>query len=436
MMRVPAKLRLGPEGGDPPGAAEAEQAPRTYGLSNLDAQASLQSGTIRRSPDFSHAPGQLGKETGLIVDPIAGDMYSKIERSGRCGWTETVDLHFDPAHCAIETGTDVEFVNPGADAQKLPTADFESLAQRYLEQSTWLDGWYAIRVTGGGKCAAPCAKTEMPIHVRIDRKKGGKQITLSKGKGREYSNQLYNSTEDWTLRHEASHAALGAADEYEESGVACREGENVNMSDWSVMADQVTWGRRSLLHPRHFSHIVHWFEQTYPACHIELVELKRPHPPDIDISLGIGAFGMGQSVGPSFDLGIRIGFGLDRLRNWALSAGPHAHMLLGLGPDSREAYLAGMRFGLERRFTPSIGGLMFGGFAELGYGHFKSTIPGTYSPVSFDSLYGMAGARLGYALEGKIGPTLSLDYSRGIPLGANPDPTGFWQLGLSATFRL
>jgi hypothetical protein len=426
-----------------------------------DSSGAANAGSVRRAPDpplpepvppFKPAPGQLGTQTGRVTTTGSRRIEATIARSSRCGWSEDVDLIFDPdSDCSIETGRNVEFVPSPVAALRLSSADFETLAQRFLDQANeYLDGWYAIRITGGSGCTAPCQDRQMRIHVRINRRKGGKQIVLSAGTARENAGLLHPSTEDWTLRHEAGHVALGAADEYEESGVPCREGENVEERDWSLMAKEKIWGRRSLLHPRHFSHIVTWFEHEYRGCTIELLPLRDPRPIDFDIQVSEGAVGMGAGWGVAFDAGLRLGFPQDRLRNWAFSVGPHAHLLTtSANNESRNAYLLGVRLGIERRFTPSAGGPFLGGFGEVGYGSFKLEDRSHGISARESGAYGLFGLRAGYAFQqSNLPPAISIDAALGTPIGGpgiigdpgQPLPpqtrVGWWQLGLTATWRL
>jgi hypothetical protein len=399
-------------------------------------------------PPFKPAPGQLGTETSRVTHSQSKSIDVTIQRSSRCGWTEDVQLRFDPdkGACRIDTGADVEFVPSPVAARRLSNADFETLAGRYMGlANSYFEGWYALRITGGDHCGAPCQNVQMPIHVHMNRGKGGKRIVLSSGNERENAGEVHAGTPDWTLRHEAGHVALGAADEYEESGEACREGENVEERDWSLMANQKRWTRRSLLQPRHFSHIVTWFQHEYPGCGIEMIPLRGPGPLDIDVTLSMGAGFMGKSQGLAYDLGFRVGVPLDRLREWAFSVGPHAHMLLTTGNDeSRTAYLLGLRFGLERRFTPSTGGPILGGFAEIGYGRFGLTSGGDATERHEGAPFALAGVRAGYAFpENNLPPAITLDASVGVPgvigtQGESVPPqtrANWWQLGLSATWR-
>jgi hypothetical protein len=397
-------------------------------------------------PPFRPAPGLFGREVARVTTSGSRRIEVTIRRIDRCG-PQDVDLIFDPdSECSIQTGRDVEFVPSPVPARRLSSADFETLAQRFLDQAnTYLDGWFAIRIPGGPDCRAPCQDRPMPIHVRINRRSGGQHIVLEGGSERENAALLHPSTSNWTLRHEASHVALGTADEYEERGVPCREGENVEERDWSLMANESLWGRRSLLHPRHFSHIVTWFQSEYRGCNIDLIPLRDPRPLDFDILFGVGVVGMGAGRGATLEGGLRIGYPLDRLRDWAFTIGPHAHMLTTIADnESRTAYLLGLRFGLERRFTPSAGGPFLGGFGELGYGtyHLSSWASGAFASTDESGVYGLAGLRAGYGLQSSL--SLSLDAAVGAPLGAPgvigaPIPpqtrVGWWQLGLSATLR-
>jgi hypothetical protein len=402
------------------------------------------------TPPFRPAPGQLGRETSRVTGRTRR-IEVGIARTTSCGWTRHLSLVFDPDdECLIETGGTVEFRHPPVPARQLPSDQFEAMATRFLAAANdYLGGWYALKITGAEPgCTAPCRDIEMPIRVRLVRQAGGHPITISPGSGRETAGQLYGSTSTGTLRHEAGHVALGASDEYREPGVACREGEHVEERDFSLMASNIVYGRRSLLHPRHFSHIVHWFETEFPRCRIELVELKTPSPVDFDLQLGLGTFGMGGIRGFAFGVGLGVGLPLDRLRNWAFTIGPHANLLNAhTDGQSRDAYLFGLRFGLERRFTPSAGGPLLGGFAELGYGRFSLSDWGRGIDETAWGGYGAIGARAGWGFGVTGFPSLAIEAQVGAPIGApgrigEPGggfpPTareGWWQLGVTGAVR-
>ena len=400
-----------------------------------------------RVPPFVPAPGQLGHEISRTTRPGVRRFDVVIQRTTSCGWNADLDLVFDPdGDCLIETGRTVDFVHPTTTHNRLPPDAFEALASRFLAAANdYLDSWYAIRITGDDAgCGAPCRDRAMPIRVRLRRQAGGHAITLTSGSGRENAGHVYGSTDTGTLRHEAGHVALGISDEYEESGVACREGEHVEERDYSLMASHDVFGRRSLLHPRHFSHIVHWFETEYPRCRIELVPLKQPSPIDFDISIGMGVGGIGGITGLSVTGGIGVGIPLDRLRSWMLTIGPHAHLLAAFNDTgSREAYLAGLRFGIERRFRPSATGPFLGGFVEAGYGSFSLRDWDRGIDQTERGAYGLVGGRLGINFAAPLLPSLTLEGSAGTPIGApgrigDVGPTAresFWQLGVVGAFR-
>jgi hypothetical protein len=403
------------------------------------------------TPPFVPAPGQLGTEISRITRSGVRRFDVVIRRTTSCGWNADLDLVFDPdGECRIETGRAVDFVHPTTTHNRLPPDEFEALASRFMAAANdYLDSWYAIRITGDDAgCGAPCRDVAMPIRVRLRRQAGAFAITLTSGSGRENAGLLYGSTGARTLRHEAGHVALGASDEYEEAGVACREGEHVEERDYSLMADHHAYGRRSLLHPRHFSHIVHWFETEYPRCRIELVPLKQPSPIDFELRIGMGPGGIGGVRGLSVTGGLDLGFPLDRLRNWMLTVGPHAHLLTAYGDsESRDAYLAGLRFGIERRRTPASGGPFLGGFVEAGYGSFSLRDWRRGINQTERGAYGLVGGRAGWNFAVPLLPSLAVEGSVGTPINAPGrigEPGGgfaptaresFWQLGITGAFR-
>jgi hypothetical protein len=219
----------------------------------------------------------------------------------------------------------------------------------------------------------------------------------------------------------------------------------VRESDWSRAASHHRYGRFSLMHERHFAFVPFFLNQVRPGCNAHLVEMTRPPPVDITIEIGIGYVGFPSDAGTTgglyTGLGVSFGVPLSRLREWEMIIGLHGRFLGELEEEHRQAFLLGVRLGIEHTFTPSAGGFTAGGFAEAGVG---------WVPRGFGS-YAEGGAYLGYTtpplvsglripvrLEGALGiaaPAVGTIGEPGVPASSDPETLRYFRLGLSAAYR-
>jgi hypothetical protein len=219
----------------------------------------------------------------------------------------------------------------------------------------------------------------------------------------------------------------------------------VREGDWSRQGSHGRFGRFSLMHERHYQFVPFFLNQARPGCNARLVEMARPPQVDVNIEYGAGyasfAAPGGRTSGLYQGLGVTFGVPLSRLREWELILGVHGRFLAELEDQLRNAFLLGVRLGLEHTFTPSSGGFTTGAFGEAGVG---------WMPGGFGG-YGEAGGYLGYTtapFTGGLRIPFRLEAAAGVAVPAvgtigdpgagappNPETLQYFRLGVSATFR-
>lgn len=386
--------------------------------------------------DFTPAPGQLGTETGRVTPagPLSVIDVS-IDRTVTCGNVFHLRLQFDPGNCTIVSPMPVRFLHPDDVTKRLPAAQFNALADRFVSVANMrLNGWYSIRITGTAPgCSAPCRDREMPIQVQVSRSSAADAypITLINDGGRSNARTFHAADMDeWTLWHEAGHVALGISDEYQEAGVACREGSHATEGDWSLMASSSDFQARAVLHPRHFSHILNWFQHEYPSCQVSLPALARSVVLDTILHFEFGAGSFADSAGLYGGASIRAGFPLDVARRFRLLMGAR---FSALSASQRTAILAGLTLGVDANTNRSAGGFQAGADVTAGVGAmWPSGLGGVSRPwesggtgargiVGFEG-----GAHLGYA-----GPQLEIGLAGRAGVLAGPGISNpYYMLGL------
>jgi hypothetical protein len=411
------------------------------------------SGTVRR--EERTAEGRLFN-TGRA--PVRYD-------ENTCGVTIPMTVRFrhatlaDVRNCPPSLGQPAPAALPPA----VSDATLRSLADRYIQTlNEDLSGWYAVRFHG---CETNrCHGRDMPIQVQVSEAgAGGRadyEVAVANLRGRSCVDDSDYRTggtgtvllyaiglESGTMAHEGIHMALGHGDEYreEQQPGPGRPEDRVREGDWSRAGSHHRYGRFSLMHERHYAFVPFFLNQVRSGCDARLVEVTRPPPVDVTIELSIGYAGFaglaGETHGMYEGLGISLGVPLSRLREWELIVGIHGRFLAELEEQRRQAFLLGVRLGLEHTFTPSAGGFTAGGFGEAGVG---------WMPGGFGS-YAEGGAYLGYTtpplfsglriplrVEGALGvaaPAVGTIGEPGAGAASDPETLRYFRLGLGAAFR-
>lgn len=424
-----------------------------------------------------HKVQEPGRELGEIMETWKGDVgrytYRNEAEARRADAGEAVrPLHYgemhvqwDPEACEVvvpikvrargAVPDDLKYVQPGV--KKEETTDpvyVDDVAESFVADiGTYLSGWFTAEWSGCGEGPAPrCVGKAMPIRVAFTRVKSDPdyEIAVSHLPGRSYvRNMVYTGTglvvlqqsDTWTGRHEASHLALVAGDEYHETaaGVLARNPdagapERVFDNDWSLLNDQDAFGRFSQLHERHFSFATAFLDaiarKNHWSCRATLRRLPRSVPLDWRVGgfAGYTTFGGG---GIAYGGGFGIGLPANRRRelNYLISA--NAGLLLSADEGRRTAFFAGLRFGIERAWTPSGGGLALGAYGEAGV---LSEWGSTQRPGATDPFVGVGGTvGYGFAPFDPAGVTLGLDVAATLRVDS-PLETWF-RAGAFAGFR-
>lgn len=399
----------------------------------------------------------------------------ELNQAGDTIHTGRAPVHYDENTCSVTVPMTVSFrhatladvgICPPRWDQPAPTtlpanvssARLREIADQYLRaMNEDLNNWYKVRLDG---CDAnPCRGREMPIQVQVTEVSSDAdyEVAVVNREGRScvdntnYENGsgsglavLYaTDLSRGTMAHEGGHMVLGHGDEYreQENPTGGEEGR-VREDDYSRMGSHPDYGRFVLMHERHFAFVPAFLNRVRPGCNARLVAVERSAPVDFRPSFHMGYAGFptasGINSGLYLDLGAEIGVPLDRLRDWELILGVHGRMLAELEGDSRLALLLGIRAGLERRFTPSSGGLYLGAYGETGISAFSPTGNSLQSGT-----YAEGGAYLGYhlgaddslmfRLEGAMGNIWSSTGRIGdasTPVLSEPDNMEYFRVGL------
>ena len=358
---------------------------------------------------------------------------------------------------------------------QLDTTSFRRIADEYVRNlNEDLNGWYSVRFDG---CETNrCHGRDMPIQVQVSEASAGGQadyeVAIANLAGRScvddsnFTNMtgqpgmvlLYAQGLDrGTMAHEGGHMVLGHGDEYreQEQPSSGRPDDRVREGDWSRMASHHRFGRFALMHERHFAFVPAFLNRVRFGCNARLVELQRPPQVDLTLEFGVGYASFAAASGRTHGLyvggGLSLGVPLSRQREWELIIGVHGRLIGELDAPGRQAFLLGVRLGLEHTFRPSLGGLTLGGFGEAGVSWVS---PGRGTGSSYTGGYAEGGAYLGYTsspfhlfgggtraslrLEGAAGatsPFVGRIGEPGMPVPTDPEQLRYFRLGLNAALR-
>ena len=367
------------------------------------------------------------------------------------------NVRFDPRNCTVTIPVGIAYrepiqadlnqferVNRGRKAKALKPGAGREAFDRYLAVTNdRLNGWFAAKF---GECkGAPCSGRTVPIVVEVVERTSNPDYTvivLDGGKrGRAYVAPGETvvlagddgDVSDATMAHEGGHMALGAPDEYLETERSRREASRVRETDFSLMADADGYRGWALLHERHFHFVATFLEAALKAmgtpCKVTLEALSRPTKFDLRASLWVGGSRLGSGWGLALDASLGVGV-LSSTRNWRAFLDAHVSMLSSFDEASRGAFLLGARLGVERRFTPSAGGLTIGGFVGAGRGSFEWL--DTSNPRSlFQNArlgFGEVGARAGHGFSpgGGFLPTVFAEAAAGTTINIHDPSQQHW----------
>ncbi|BDA71104.1 hypothetical protein CAL7716_052700 [Calothrix sp. PCC 7716] len=461
--------------------------------------ASIAGSTLQRQQSGQPGTSQFSEHVDTVVTSSATpNVWSGSVRREEATSTGTLfntgraPVRYDENNCSVTvpmkvafrhaTLSDVQNCPPQLDQSaptslpaQLDTTSFRRIADEYVRNlNEDLNGWYSVRFDG---CETNrCHGRDMPIQVQVSEASAGGQadyeVAIANLAGRSCVDDsnftgmtgqpgmvlLYAQGLDrGTMAHEGGHMVLGHGDEYREQEQPSpgRPDDRVREGDWSRMASHHRFGRFALMHERHFAFVPAFLNRVRFGCNARLVELQRPPQVDLTLELGAGyasfAAASGRTHGFYEGLGVSLGVPLSRQREWELIIGVHGRWLAELDSPGRQAFLLGVRLGLEHTFRPSLGGLTLGGFGEAGVSWVS---PGRGTGSSYTGGYAEGGAYLGYTsspfhlfgggtraslrLEGAAGatsPFVGRIGEPGMPVPTDPEQLRYFRLGLNAALR-
>jgi hypothetical protein len=346
---------------------------------------------IIRRDDFTPWPGQIGTDVPLTRTQKGSVVSERIQRTDSPAYAapKPILLEFDSSKCSLTSTMEINFVKPKDKVAQLSDDRFNKLKNRILEVANdKLNGWMKIKVGDNPSCDVCRGKT---ITINVVTREGSSTdadtVELRKGTGRANAGQIFEGGDNWftallggvsngTLWHEMGHVVLGLPDEYtNEPGDPPRPEDKINESDWSVMASHTAFGRRAVMHPRHFSFMTAWLGRRFPDCTFDLV--AQPRPIIIDIVTGFD-FSFGSKGGKFallYTIDLASGIPLDKKRHLRLLVGGYASLLARADIESQHAFLAGALVGLDYSTNRSKGGFGIRADVRAGGTYFTSGVP-------------------------------------------------------------
>ncbi|MGK7911155.1 MAG: DUF4157 domain-containing protein [Synechococcus sp.] len=402
---------------------------------------------ILQRQTFKPWPGQNGTDVPRTLTKKGDIIREQVQRKGDPLFAQPgpILLEFNQAQCTLTSTMAINFTHPKDKKVRLTSKKFDNLKTKILQVANKrLNGWITLSVGSDKACTLPCRGKEIKVTVvaREGKSANAAEVELRSDTGRSNEAQIFAGGDDWftallggvsggTLWHEAGHIVLGLPDEYaarasvpELKGRAAGERSHVNESDWSAMASHSSFGRRAVLHPRHFSFMPAWLGRKFPKCRFSIKAAPRPVVIDVVIGLDLaftGKFGGVWSLGQGLELA--AGFPLNRLRRWRLLVGGYGAYLGQLEPPKRKAFLVGALVGLSYSTNRSAGGFGLRGDLRLGGAFGKAVDPSGALTTSGRLQLGYAGPWFEFGAFGEVGAAI---------IGGSPklreDP--YFQLGL------
>jgi hypothetical protein len=383
---------------------------------------------VIRRDEFKPWPGQIGTDVPGTLARRGTVISERVQRTDDPNFaiSNPILLEFDSSLCTLTSSMEINFINPADKSAQLSASRFTRLKNRLLEVANdKLNGWMKIQVGENPSCDVCRGRV---IRINVVAREGSSpdawSVELRKGTGRANASTIFEGGDNWftsllggvsdgTLWHEAGHIVLGLPDEYvPPSGDPPRPSDKINESDWSAMASHDSFGRRAVMHPRHFSFMPAWLGRRFPDCNFDLVALPRPIVIDIVTGLTVSLGSKGGSLALLDTIDVAVGIPLEKKRRLRLLAGGYASLLLASDEESQTAFLAGGLLGFDYSTDRSKGGLGIRADLRVGGARFSSGVPDAekdrFLPtVGGTSTIGFAGPRGEVGLSGSIGKIYS-----------------------------
>ena len=335
----------------------------------------------------------------------------------------------------------------------LPNAQFLSIQNQYVTAlNNGLNNRFAARVAGCQQ-RQPCTDKPIPIIIAAEAVAATPDITISiinRG-GRADAATICASDFDSLLPiHEGGHQALGAPDEYREDDPAVIASVNAatpplhwerrerERGDLSAMDNQDAYGRFMMFHERHFRFAQVFLEAVFQGqgCSVSLDRVASS-PWEFRADFGLGQVSSFGGV-PYASLFLGAGIPLVPRRHLMFLFGAQGQAFGRLGERDRNAFMGGLRLGLEGRMSPANFGVTGNVFAGAGGFYLPGTtaLPGSsLSPTpGRTSLYGEVGGGLGLHLGTGLGGWMlrsGVEAAVGREFSNDPSASSWWRVGFT-----
>jgi hypothetical protein len=439
-LTVPAAGKLAIASPDGPAETQAENVAGQISSGSAGGVGRIDRAVLQRQP-FEPWPGQTGTDVSGTRRQNNAIISERVQRTGDPNYSQLMPilLEFDSSRCTLTSTMEINFV-PASDAgARLSTDRFDRLKSKILSiANERLNGWVHIQVKNAAACDVCNGKN---ISVQVVAREGSSSdasvVELRSDTGRSSAGRIYGGGDNFldnlfggvsssTLWHESGHIVLGLPDEYPPApGDPPRPANRINTGDWSVMSDSDTFGRRSVMHPRHFSFMTAWLGRRFPNCTFDLVAESPPVVVDVVSGLSMSGAAVGSQWGLDVGADLAVGFSLDRQRRWRALIGAYGSMWLPLSLPERQAFFLGGLVGIDVSTNRSSGGFSARADLRAGAATFTGDVP---DPNNFVPTLGGT-LSLGYA-----GPLFEVGAIGGVSrfLSGSQRDNPYFLLGLRA----
>ena len=336
---------------------------------------------LLRQGRFTPWPGQQGTDVPGPRRQRGTVISGRVQRTGDPNYAPPMPilLEFDSSKCMLTSTMEINFKHPDQANLRLSMEKFNKLKVRILSVANkYLNDWIRIAVSNNDECHACRGKIiRVNVVAREGQSASASEVVLQSGTGRANAGRIYSGgldllssllggVSDATIWHESGHIVLGLPDEYPPpSGDPPRPANRINTSDWSAMSTVDPFGRRAVLHPRHFSFLTAWMKRQFPECNFGLV--AQPRPIVVDVVAGFSVYGTalaGFGIGEGLD--IAAGFPIDKQRRFRILLGGYGNMLATLTRPDLIAFNFGALLGMDFSTNRSAGGFAVRGDIRAG----------------------------------------------------------------------
>jgi hypothetical protein len=333
----------------------------------------------------------------------------------------------------------------------LPNAQFLNIQNQYITAlNDGLNNRFTAQVSGCQQ-QQPCTDKPLPIIIAAEAVTATPDITIdvvNRGGRADAGTICAGSFEPTLAIHEGGHQALGAPDEYREHDPAVIAAANAagqhwerrerERSDLSAMKSRRDYGRFTMFHERHFRFAQVFLEAVFrgQGCSVSL-DRAASSPWEFRTDFGVGGTSAFGGV-PYASLFLGAGIPLVPRRHLMFLFGAQGQAFSDLGVTDRNAFMGGLRLGLEARTSPANFGVTANVFASGGGLYQPASSPPSYTGLSptpsRTSPYGEVGGGLGLQFGMANGGLLfrgGLEAAAGREFSNDPNALSWWRLGVT-----